>query len=205
MGKLLYTLFKRQFLKYYFLEQSNKSGFEKMKKVFVDSDGRQYFTPENDFDIPHERTKEIEKKLMRIASGLSDGELNKFFDAMEKALGNGKKPDIAQIGFLIKEMRLRQEILLHPDLMFDMVALKYIREDEDPCIVNVDIHKEKIEQFKKDSKDGLYDFFYGAGLSTYIPYLTKLESEWEEYWRESEIKIKAMNQHLQAYTTGLTS
>lgn len=200
-GKLIYQILKPFFLRYYFLDQSKKAGFENMKKVFVDSNGKQYYCPENDFDIPHMRTREIETRLMQISSGLSNTELEKFFDAMEKALGGGKKPDIAMIGFLIKEMRLRKEILLHPDLMFDLVALRYIREDEDPTVIDGDIHKEKVAQFQKDSKDGLYDFFYGAGLTAYIPYLTKLESEWSEYWQESQAKIQAMNQTLKAYTT----
>ena len=123
---------------------------------------------------------------------------------MEKALGGGKKPDIAMIGFLIKEMRLREEILLHPELMFDLVGVRYIREDEDPTVIDVDIHREKVEQFKKDSRDGLYDFFYGAGLPAYMPYLKKLENELNEYWKESETKVRVMNQYLQAYITEST-
>lgn len=199
LGKLFYKLFKRQFLKHYFLEQSKKKGFERMKKAFVDSNARIYWTHENDFDTPVERVREVEKCVRKILAGLSADEQKNIREAMKKALGDGKKPNIAMIGHLIIEMERREEMLLHPDLMFDLVAYKYIREDEDPAVIDKDIHRQKIEQFKKDSVEGLYDFFYTAGLSAYIPYLTKLESEWSEYWRESEIKVRVMNEHLTKY------
>jgi hypothetical protein len=201
IGRLIYKLLKQVFLKYYFLDQSKKNGFEKMKKAIIDSNGRTYWECIIDMDLPLQRMRDLETKLMRLRAGLSDDNLDLFFAAMEKALGGGKKPDIPMIGHLIIEMRKRKELLLHPDLMFDIVALKYIREDEDPSIVDLEIHKQKVEQFQKDSKAGLYDFFYQAGLSTYIPYLTKLENEWEEYWQESKTKIEAMNIHLKDYIT----
>jgi hypothetical protein len=199
LSKLLYKLFKRQFLKYYFLEQSSKKGFEKMVKRFVDSKGRIYYSPENDFDTPLERIKAIELCVRQISAGLSESEQDKIDLAMEKALGEGKKPNIPMIGHLIIERKRRKEMILHPDVMFDLVATKYIREDEDPFVMDKIVHQEKIEQFKKDSVDGLYDFFYQAGLSQYIPYLTKLESEWNEYWMESKVKIAALNSQLSEY------
>jgi hypothetical protein len=184
------------------LEQSSKKGFEKMVKRFVDSEGRIYYSPENDFDTPLERTKGIERCVQQLMSGLSDNEQEKIDEAMEKALGEGKKPNIAMVGHLIIERKKRKDMVLHPDIMFDLVALKYIREDEDPALIDKVIHEEKIEQFKKDSKDGLYDFFYGAGLSQYISYLTKLQSEWDEYWKESEVRVKALKIQLTEYLSG---
>jgi hypothetical protein len=201
MIRLIYRLFKTQILKLYYLDQPKKKGFEGFEKAFVDSNGKDYLKPINDFDLPIQRVRDLETKLMRVRAGLSDENLDQFFDAMEKALGGGRKVDVAMIGHLIIEMRKRKELLLHPDLMFDIVALRYIREDEDPAIVDAEIHRQKVEQFKKDSREGLYDFFYKAGLSQYLPYLSKLENEWNEYWEESKNKIEAMNIHLKDYIT----
>jgi hypothetical protein len=205
IGKLLYKIFKRQFLKYYFLGQSNKKGFEKMVKRFVDSNGKIYYSPENDFDTPVERIKAIEICVRQLSAGLSDNEMKKIREAMKKALNEGKKPDLARIGHLVIEMENREEMVLHPDIMFDLVANKYIREDEDPFIVDKKIHQEKIEQFKKDSVDGLYDFFYRASLAQYIPYLIKSEREWNEFYQESEAKVEAMNKQLNDYIYGESS
>jgi hypothetical protein len=199
LGKLTYKLFKPFFLKHYYLDQSNKSGFEKMKKVFVDSNSREYYLPENDFDTHLERIRGIERCVREISAGLSNDEQKKIREAMKKALGDGKKPNMAMIGHLIIEMDKREEMLLHPDVMFDLMAYRYVRSDEDPAVIDNKIHKEKIEQFRKDSMGGLYDFFYRMGLSAYMPYLTKLESEWSEYYRQSEIKITALNKQLNEY------
>jgi len=199
IGKLIYWLFKPIFLKHYFNDQPKVKGFENMQKVFIDSNGMSYYAPLNDFDYPHERVKELEYKLMRLRSGISDEELDKILEAQETALNSGKKSDLSMIGFTIIEMRKRKDIILHPDLMMDIAALRYIREDELPEKIDKVIHQEKINQFKKDSGSGLYDFFYKAGFKKYIPYLDKLEKDWIEYMMDSEIKIKALNQVLQAY------
>jgi hypothetical protein len=196
--KLIYWLFERQFNKVYFSRQSKKKGFETMKKVFVDSNGSPYYSVENDFDMPLNRVREIEKCTLGIMAGLDNKEMVLIREDMKKAINGGNKPNIARIGHLLIEWERREEMILHPDLMFDLVAYKYVREDEDPSVVDKEIHKQKVAQFKKDSKEGLYDFFYRAGLSQYMPYLTKLESEWEEYWRISEVKIRVMNEHLKA-------
>ncbi len=169
-----------------------------MKKVFVDSNGKPYYSVENDFDMPLDRIRAIEICVLGIMAGLDNKEMVLIRESMEKAINGGNKPNIAHIGHLLIEWKRREEMLLHPDLMFDLVAYKYVREDEDPAVIDKEIHKQKIDQFKKDSKEGLYDFFYRAGLSQYMPYLTKLESEWEEYFRASEIKIRVMNEHLKA-------
>ena len=202
LNKFLYWLFSSAILKVYFNSQSKKKGFESMQKTFVDSNGKIYYTPANDFDYAIRRVKEIQKRLSRINSGLSDDELDRFIQGIKKAMNGGSNPELARIFFLVGEMEARKEIWIHEDMWFDLLALKYIREDEDPSLVDIEIHNQKVEQFKKDSQGGLYDFFYNMGLMTLIPYLGKLESDWEEYITQSRGKIKAQKQMLEAYLTG---
>src|SRR6478609_3039520 len=132
LGRFIYKLTKTWFLKHYYLDQPKIKGFENMEKVFIDSNGKAHYTPKNDFDLPHVRTKELEKKLMLLRAGLSEEEYDLILDAMEKALNSGKKSELAVIGHCIIEIRKRKELILHPDLMMDIIALRYIREDEDP-------------------------------------------------------------------------
>lgn len=199
--RFIYWIFKKQILKIYYSDQPKTHGFDRMEKCFVDSNGMQYFKYKEDFDTPLERVRQFERILNELKAGISDENLKTFLDEMEKCLNGGKKTEIAKIGFLVTEMKNRRDLVLHPDLMFDLVATLYIREDEEPAEINKTIHSQKIEQFKKDSREGLYDFFYRAGLSKYIPYLTKLESDWDEYWKESKIKVGAMKEFLKASTT----
>lgn len=202
LGRIFYKTFKPIFLKHYFNEQSKRSGFENMQKSFIDSNNKQYYTPLNHFDFPSERVKAIEKGIMRLKAGLSEEDEDLILDTMEKALNSGKKSELSMIGHCIIEMRKRKDLVLHPDVLFDIVALKHIREDEKPHLVDPVIHREKVEQLKRDSNGGLYDFFYKMGLTTLIPYLEKLESDWSEFMTEGATKVKALKTHLEASSIG---
>jgi len=202
LNKLLYWLFSKAVLKVYFNSQSKKSGFENMQKAFVDSNGKIYYVPNNDFDYPIQRVKEIHKRLKRLDSGLSDEELQRLLDVMKKALNGGKNPDIGRIGFAIAEFESRKEIWIHEDLWFDILALKYIREDEKPYIVDWNVHEEIVKQLRKDSQGGLYDFFYKMGLMKSIPYLEKLESDWDVYMDKSRAELMTWQKMNEQYLTG---
>lgn len=203
MIKIFYRLFRKQILKIYYSEQTIKQGFENMKVQFVDSEGRRYFSPDKDLDLPHIRTQEIQRRLMRTKFGLDDEYIDDFIKAVKGALNNGKKPDVAMIGHLINELEARSQIWLHPDMMFDMVAFKYIREDETPAVIDKNIHDQKVAQFAKDSKEGLYDFFYKAKLTDVLPFLKLLESEFPEFWQESIVQLKAKEIQIKDYITRL--
>ena len=202
--KLFYRLFRKQILKIYFSEQSTSAGFENMKVQFVDSEGRKYFSPDKDLDLPHVRTQEIQRRLMGVKFGLDDSYVEDFITAVKAALNNGKRPDVAVIGHLINELEARSKIWLHPDVMFDMVAFKYIREDEDPAVIDKNIHIQKVEQFRKDSKEGLYDFFYKARLTDVLPFLKSLESEFPEFWQESIVQLKAKETQIKSIISKLS-
>ncbi len=184
-----------------FNSQSKPIGFDGMQKCFIDSNGKMYYTMPDDLDLPIARGKEIQKRIQLIQASISESNLIMFLDAMEKALNDGKKSELAQIGFLIIELRKRIGIYVDMDLLFDTVALSYIREDERIEVIDSVIHKEKVEQFKKDSQEGLYDFFYNAGLIQFIPYAGKSPEDWIEYFEKSELKMKSMQIHLNHYTT----
>lgn len=200
MLKLLYWLFKSKFQAFVFLDQSaKKTGFEKTTRSHVDSKGRSYFSFENDMSTPVARLEKLWPKLKLVKYGFSEEKLDELIAAMELAINNGKKPDIAQIGFLCKEFKLRQHTVIDKDLLIDIIALRYIREDENPGVFDEEIHKQKIEQFKKDSKDGLYNFFYQAGLAELVPLLRNTESDFLELLEDSEIKNQALSLSLTAY------
>lgn len=200
MIRLFYWLFKSQILKLQYHEQSKKAGFEKLTFTFLDSNGKRYYRYTNDLDIPILRKGELERVLMEIESGLSGSELSNILEAMGNAInerkGDKMTPNISKIGFLIEEIKNRKEMLLHPDLLFEAVAILYIREDEDPAIVDTEILREKVKQLKLNSREGLYDFFYTSGLGAYIPFLGKSEEEWMEYYEQGRVKLEAMKTYL---------
>lgn len=199
--RVFYLIFKRQILKCYYSEQSKSIGFSKMERAFVDSKGRVYFRSVRDLDMPIKRFKESQKLLQLMSSGLSEANIGLVLEAMKTAINSNRKPDLVEVGALIKELERRMGVFVDPDMLFSCAALMYVREDENPTEIDPAIHKEKIEQLKLDSQGGLYDFFYSTGLMPYIPFLGSTENEFEEYLRESEVKMKALQMHLERYTT----
>ena len=195
MKRWIFNLFKTDFLKYAFDEQSKPPSFDLLETIFVDSNGKRYFRYKDDFDIPILRKGKLEQLIKELGYGISKDEMTLFLDAMEKALNKGQA-DVSKIGFLVTQMRERKDILIHPEILFEMVTTLYIREDENPALIDEEIHKEKFEQLKKDSQGGLYDFFYTAGLQTYIPYLTKLEEDWNLYLEKATKELETQNSFL---------
>jgi hypothetical protein len=200
LARFFYWIFKAQIDKLIFVNQSKKKGFEKLRFEFTDSKGMKYYRFQDDMDIPILRKGELERVLIEIKAGISKDELELIIKAMYKAINNEEGgrviPNIALIGHLIEELNNRRELLIHPELLFESVAILYIREDEDPAIVDKEILRNKIEQLKKDSVEGLYDFFYTKGLSEYMPYLPKSEEELMAIYQIGEAKVKGMKTHL---------
>ena len=212
MIRIIFNLFKRQFLKLAFNEQSKPIGLDKMRFSFIDSNGMRHYRFIDDLDIPIIRKGQINRLLQELYSCLGADELDKFLDMMEKAVerkddeGN-LKPDISMIGFCIKEMKQRKEVLIHPDILMELMCAISIREDEAPEKWDEEIHRQKLEQLKKDSKDGsgLHDFFLKLGLKEYIPYLDISKEKWKEFMDQSQTKIKGLNLMAENYLSGAES
>jgi hypothetical protein len=79
---------------------------------------------------------------------------------MEKALGAGlsNPKNAALIGAYIHVIRERQDTVIHRDILLNIAATWIIRDDENPDIVNSDIHNFKLELFEQLSKGGAKDF-----------------------------------------------
>ena len=180
-----------------------RDDFSKMEVAFTDSNGVKYYKYLKDLDIPIIRFSHLQVYIQEMAAGFNRNEIELFLTALETALAGTEetsgKPDIGMIGWLLKEMRMRKDVLAHEEVLFWMVAALYIREDQNPAVWDEEIEEQKIKQFKVDSQGGLYGFFYGAGLSKYMPYFEKLKGDLTAYLRRGENKVKAMKMILEGY------
>ncbi len=165
--------------------------FSKMEYKFADSQGRRYYSYLNDYDIPIKRYGQFKRFLMELANGMARDEVKLFIDAMKSAL-NKNPIDIAQIGFVLNEMELRNDILFHEEIMFNMVATLYIREDQDPQVWDEETEQVKAQYLKIEAQGKLYDFFVTASLGKYIPYLKEHKGTLREFLIQTNKKRKAM-------------
>lgn len=186
-------LFRRKTL----IEKSQE--FAKLENVYTDSKGRKYYSYPHDMDIPILRMIEIQKVLVELGGGLAHDELFDMLKAIDanidKTMNSGKISDLAESKFLINEMtKIRKDIVIHDELFLKLVATYLIREDESPVEIDHEIISQKVETFREESRGKSYVFFYGVGLSRYIPYLSQLKDGWEEYSQKAKKKIAALKE-----------
>lgn len=202
---LAFLGFKRAILRYAFEYQVKPRGLEGTSQKFIDSEGRRYYAYDDDNQIPIKRLSAIQEAHMELSRSLTANELSMFLDAMDTALNDIVKPQgkkitgLPRLGHILGEMRLRNDQLIHEEILFKLAAILYIREDEDPAIVDMDVLEQKIKQFRKDAAGGLHDFFYQDGLRRYMPFANMSKAEWEEHLKISTQRIMATNEIVKEY------
>jgi len=122
--------------------------------------------------------------LERLSSGISGTEMEGILEGMEKALSAGlsNPKNAALVATYIHIIRERQDTIIHRDILLNIAATWIIRDDENPTIVNNDIHKEKLEVFEKMCNGGAHDFFTRLGIDALMPLMSMSTSDMQKLW-----------------------
>jgi len=123
-----------------------------MEKALVDLDGKVYyrFTGSSTI-IPLERMGKMQDFLVMMSTGLSNEELNSLIDVANNELAlalAGKKSDVVKIGAVLNQIKERQQLILHDQLLWQFVAVQLVREDEPASQFVQKIHDEKVESLQ---------------------------------------------------------
>ncbi|MFN7912350.1 MAG: hypothetical protein ACK5QC_11000 [Bacteroidota bacterium] len=137
--------------------------------------------------------------MERISSGLSGAEMEQILEGMEKALAAGLSTpkNAAVVAGYIHVIRERQNSVIHRDLLLNFAAVWVVRDDEDPTIVNADIHQSKLEVFDAMCKEASHDFFSQLHITPLLPLLTMSPQELQTLW---EYNIVAQRQLMESLT-----
>lgn len=193
---------RKSVLDYAFKAKTKPKGFEDLHFAFRDSEGRKYYTFKDGFDVYMKRKVEIDTKLTELSAQLSKRELSDIVEAMKKAI-NRKQPDIATIGFLVNEIEKRNEMLVHEEIMFDLLALHYVREDENPAKVDSEIHDEKLAYFRQSER--LDFFFENQMLKELFPMLEHFGTNLKTFMNDTAVDIQALRKWANQYTSAQES
>lgn len=146
---------------------------------------------------------------MWMAAGLQPKELNSILDVMERtleALVEGKKGNLATLGWAINEIRLRQSMVIHTELLYQFIACHYIRDDEPLTEWIESIHNEKVAAFKEIVKtQGAYDFFQLPELMNLTAISSMSPEEWKTLWDESIREQENLIKKVKHLRSGLRS
>ena len=124
-----------------------------MDKALVDLNGKVYyrFTGSSTI-IPLERMGKMQDFLTMMSAGLDEKELSALIDVANNELAlalNGKKADVVKIGAVLSQIKERQQMILHDQLMWQFMAVQLVREDEPAARFVQKIHDEKVEALQE--------------------------------------------------------
>ncbi len=200
--KLVYKLFKKELTQMVW-DDTYKPDKMRGLKFALTCQGHRYFIYQNIFDIPIDRMGRIQDLVIQLQRMVSREELDIFLENMEgalnKAVDGTAVKNLAQIGFLVGEMRRRKDMLVHPEVMMELAGAVLIREDQNPGEWNNEFEQKKVEAFREAYKGKeLYDFFVLAGLSQFFPNIEHLEEDWTIFWEMASSRLEQTRELLKS-------
>jgi hypothetical protein len=165
-------------------------------------DGYTYYRFPKETSLPLERFSMSMGLLERLSSGLSGGEMEQILSEMEKALAAGlsNPKNAAIMATYIHIIRERQSTVIHRDLLLNIAATWVVRSDENPALINPDIHKQKLEVFEAMAGEGSHDFFTRLDIEPLKPLLTISPSDLTVLWEYNLTQIQKLNEALTLLT-----
>ena len=197
MKKILWKLIKS----IYFNEAFKPLGFQALEFAFSSLDGKKYYRFPDALSIPLERDSKMTEFIYLYSRGLSPDSFDKLLDIMEEELTNGlgdkKSKAASKIGAIIHQMRWRKNMCVPVELLYNILAVQLIREDEKIEVFDNEKHMQKVEEIKALVAKYGCGFFLGyKELKMLFDFTTKSESEWREFWVNCQVETEVMKQVL---------
>lgn len=194
----MFKKYRKEFARYN--EQRKPRDKSKLELVFTDMNGMNYYRFPDTMLLPIERWGKAKDYMQWMAAGISPAELDKLIDFADKALSEGLTKGAAKIGFALQELKERRNMIIHTELVYNFLAIHYIREDEPMDSVNMDIHQQKVEQFREEVARGDASFFFEQKelRKIYDPFSLS-QIELTALLEQSIIKQQALKEMLQNY------
>lgn len=187
-----------------FYEENSRVKFDRksLEHAYTFKGGHRCYRFPKHMGLPLERFGKMKFYLMWMQSGISPQELRSLIEAASKALADGitNPENSSKIGLILEEMKGRERMTLHTELLYNFLAVQWVRDDEDPVTYNNQIQLEKVEMFREEVEAGnSYFFFQQTELKMLSTLYRMSEDEWKEYWNESlnnQSYLKAMEMML---------
>lgn len=203
-GRNIREVFKKhrlEILRLYNQELNQKITTANLVHRYTDQNGVAYFGFPKDYGLPVERLGKLYHYTELLFKGLTVSEDEAIDDAiegnLEAGLKNSKNKSAAKIGALLIERKKRRGIILHHELIYNIIAVQWIREDEQPGVFVNEIQLQKVDQFQKECEGGnTHPFFQAPELRQLNSFLQMSNEEWQQSLRESQMKAEVLKEAL---------
>jgi len=142
-------------------------GFENLYHQFTDAKGRNYYTFASG-TMPFVRYQQQREFLRWMQVGQSESEYLELIDNAAQALTQGAK-GLTTVSKALNEMKFRINTI-RPNLVYQMMAVSIVREDENPLSFHREIQEEKAKMIEEDMTKEMEFFF---ALKPLMPLLSK--------------------------------
>lgn len=186
-NKEIYEKNREEFKKLVAMDQNRPTNIQDLTFSMYDLNGKSYYVFNDSLDMPLERLAKIEEYKIWVASGLHSNVVDQLCDSAEEILAGGltKGKGAAKLGLILSEIRERKNMSVPVELLYNILAVQLIREDENPNSFHNEIHLQKIVALK-DITEKQGSFFFGMKeLRLLHDWLNMSEVEWKEYWQSS--------------------
>lgn len=197
-----------EFKRFFASKQSTPLTHKSLERWFLSLDGKQFYRFPKLMSLPLPRLAVLKGFYSWLSAAISESEFEKVLITMDEILSEGiKKPETAaKLGAMISHLKDRKKMVLHSEILINIVAGQSVREDEQPDVYNNQIHIEKVSQIKEliDSGQG-YFFFQEIQLKTPIDFTKLTSEELTVLYHESKAIEAAFPQIMDLFQSGLKS
>lgn len=201
--KLFNWIFNKFFLKFYLSQQNKPVTHKDLDYAFTDSESNRYFEFNMNKAISMARIEQLKKYMtfmnLRMTAENLDEIIDKVLEYVEKGLT--EKQNAARASALLLEIKDRKERIRPAELIYNYLAVLYIRHDEDPMEIDNDIHMEKVEMFMNESAKKDSFFFRLTELLKLFGSLTLSQAEWKQYLDESLLQKNQLKERIRVFST----
>jgi len=204
MIKFIWKILGDRLTEHYVKSQNKPYKFSQLEYRLTDSNGNRYYGFPENLSISEDRYNKLQEFLIWLSNGLTPESLNTLIDKANKAiedgvvkLANNKRVNMIKVGAVLHEIKTRQDMIKPAELLYNIIAVQLIREDEDPMLFNNSVHLEKVEQIKAEKELGNSFFFSIPESQKVWKYQSMSEAQWTEYLDKSEEAHQKMGEMLE--------
>jgi hypothetical protein len=156
-------------------------------KLAIEIEGRKFYTFEDPLEFSMERHIAMAKLYRCYEELMTPNQLETFLQTLKSTIfdgmANAKKTEhiadtFSKMHRLLEDFQFRRANLTHPEILWQIMAVTYIEEDENPDFVSEEKLNEKIAFWQskcKDNKD-VAVFFCTGGIKNHLPF-TNINAE----------------------------
>jgi len=142
-----------------FFKSKNQTPFNNVKPFYKDSKGLYWYEYNDAMGMAPMRYVKLQKFLSIWNMNLTDTQLDELLELANTTIedglvkkSNGKHINMLKIAGILNEIKSRREYIRPFELLADLLAINFLREDEDYYMFDNKIHIEKKEYILEHAK-----------------------------------------------------